>query len=348
MSITFESFTKRIGEILESKMYFKREENTDYFSYEIYVDYRDKELQPETIEKLLDHNNPMEAYEDMLNEWAFDYECEYGYPEMTKELRRNLTDEEEEFWDEHYDEVQEWLQEHVYWYYDAKDFNSEVQVNIMLDTGDGNYDFTKNNILNWYGTSGGYGHNGEIEDESSILWLAKQQKKATALRKRCKEYIKGCRYENGEYVGSKATDDKFVESVVQELENIASHMSTLTFLVEMDLFELFELHKAIKHEEPLAHKYDPRQSKGTGYIVISKNTMCGLFDPWQGGGSVLEIELDKDVVLPIKYIWKANVEKRGGSWNYGIDEVYGMCGSAWRQGGIKEIRPMKEETNEVA
>jgi len=231
MEITFENFTKRIGEILEGKMYFDREEGSDYFSYEIYVDHRDKELEPSTIAKLLEHDNPMEAFEDMLSEWSWDYEAEYGYPEMTKDLRGYLTDEEKEFWDGHNDEVQEWLQEHVYWHYDGKDFNSEVKVNIMIDTGDGNYDFTKNNILNWYGTSGGYGHNGEIEEESSILWLAKQQKKATKLRKRCKELLSDRKTNCKE-------KDKFVESVVQELENISSHMSTLTFLVSMDFILL--------------------------------------------------------------------------------------------------------------
>ena len=338
MKITMESFIKRIGEILESKMYFDREENTDYFSYEIYVDYRDKELNPKTIEELLEHNNPIEAYEDMLSEWASDYENDYGYGEMTKELRRNLTDEEKEFWNKHDDEVQEWLQEHVYWYYDAKDFNSDVKVNIMLDTGDGNYDFTKNNILNWYGTSGGYGDKGNIQEESSILWLAKQQNKENELRETCERLFR----KDGDYVDREVQKDKFIESVVQELENLPSHMSTLTFLLKMDLFELFELHRAIKLQEPLEHKYDPRKSGGDGYIVISKDTMCGLFDPWYGGGSVLEIELDKDVILPIKYIWRAKVECNGGSWNYGIDEVYGLCSSCWH-GKIKEIHPMKEE-----
>lgn len=340
MDITFESFTKRIGEILEGKMYFDREENTNYFSYEIYVDYRDKGLEPKTIAELLERNDPIEAFEEMLNDWAMEYTDIYGYPEMEKELRKNLTDEEEEFLDEHNAEMQEWLCEHVYWYYNEKDFNTDVKVNIMLDTGDGNYDFTKNNILNWYGTSGGYGHNGEIEEESSILWLAKQQKKATKLRKACRSVYRS----DGNYVDREKDSDKFIESVVQELENISSHMSTLTFLVRMDLFELFELHKAIKAEEPLADKYDPRKSKGTGYIVISKDTMCGLFDPWYGGGSVLEIELDKDVKLPIKYIWKANVEKNGGSWNYGIDEVYGLIDSCW-DGSVKEIHSMKKETD---
>lgn len=340
MKITFDNFVKRLGEIL-ADMWFTKSEDTDVFAYEIYTDYYDRELSPKTIEELLEHNNPMEALEDKLSEWALDYELEYGYDSMEKELRTNLTDEEEEFWDEHEEEVREWLQEHVYWYYDKNDFNTDIKVNIMLDTGDGNYDFTKNNILNWYGITGGYGHNGEIQDTSSILWLAKQQKKATKLRKRCKEYVKGCRYENGEYVGSKATDDKFIESVVTELANLPSHMSTLTFLMKMSLFDLLELHKAIKMQEPFAHKYDPRKSTGNGYVVISKDTECGLFDPWQGSGSVLEIELDKDVVLPIKYIWKAIPEAHNGRFNYGIDEVYGLCGSAWH-GTLKEIHPMKE------
>lgn len=329
--VTFESLTKRIGEILEGKLYFNKEENSDYFSYEIYVDYRDKELEPSTIAKLLEHDNPKEAFEDMLSEWAWDYEFEYGYPETTKDLRRYLTDEEKEFWNEHDDEVQDWLQEHVYFQYDGKDFNSEVRVNIMVDTGDGNYDFTKNNILNW--DSRYYGNKGSIDEESSILWLAKQQKKATKLRKACKRVYNGDAY----YVDREKDSDKFIESVIQELENIASHMSTLTFLVSMDLFELFELHKIIKDEQKdMTDKYHPQNCETKGTIVISKDTMCGLFDPWQGGGSVLEIELDKDVVLPIKYIWKANIEKRGGSWNYGIDEVYGLCGSAW-SGKVKEI-----------
>lgn len=338
--MNIENFTKRIGEILETKLYFKKEnEGSDYFTQEIYTDYNDRDIPESTIAKWLESDSPRDAFSETVWEWEINH-TDYAYPEMTGDLRKNMTDEEKEFWNEHEDEVSDWLQEHVHWYYDENDFNTDVKVNIMLDTDDGNYDFTKNNVLNWYGTSGGYGYNGEFEDESSILWLAKQQKKATKLRKRCKEIIKGNRYENGEYVGSKATDDKFVESVVQELENISSHMSTLTFLVEMPLFKLFELHEAIKKEEPLAEKYHPSLSKGTGYIVLDKKTMCGLFDPWYGGGSVLEIELDKDVKLPIKYIWKANVEKSGGSWNYGIDEVYGLCDSAWSQGSVKGIYAM--------
>lgn len=63
--------------------------------------------------------------------------------------------------------------------------------------------------------------------------------------------------------------------------------------------------------------------------------MCGLYDPWSGGGSVLEIELDKDVKLPIKYtIFCVEGCKMHG---YDIDEVYGLIGSCWKE-TIKEIK----------
>ncbi len=331
-----EDFISRICEILE-KNYFKREENSDYFTQEIYVDYRDKGLSEEKVAELLEHDNPKEAFEELLNEWAKQATIEYEYPEMTKMLRQNMTEEENDFWEEHEDEVEQWLEEHVSWYYDENDFRSEVRVNIMLDTGDGNYDFTKNNILNYYGTSGGYGEQGEINELSSILWLSKQQGKEKEVR----EYVKAA-YNNEDT----SEADNFTKSVIQELENICSHMSTLTFLVRMDLFELFELQKTIRIEHEIIDKegyhYEPQLSETRGTVVISKDTMCGLFDPWFGGGSVLEIELDKDVELPIKFLWKAEVEKRGSSIGYNIDEVYGLVDSAW-DGKVKEIRPMKTD-----
>lgn len=319
--------TKRMGEILEEN-YFKRIDDSDYFEEEIYVDYQDKGLSQEKVAELLENENPKEAFEDLLSEWASDYEMEYGYGEMCKMLRMNLSEEEKQLWDKYDDEIREWLQEHVLWYYDENDYRTDVKINIMLDTGDGNYDFTKNNVLNYYGSEG----DGSIDELSPILWLAKQQGKEQELVNACKAVHNREEYKK----------DNFVESVVQELENICSHMSTLTFLVKMDLFQLFDLQVAINKEKPLVKEYYPQDSETRGTIVISKDTMCGLFDPWQGGGSVLEIKLDKDVELPIKFIWKAAVEKHGGSWNYGVDEVYGLVDSAWN-GKVKEIHPMEDE-----
>ena len=47
----------------------------------------------------------------------------------------------------------------------------EFFVNIMLDTGDGNYDYTLNSAYPcWYGQ-----YDARLDEKSSLLWLARQQ-----------------------------------------------------------------------------------------------------------------------------------------------------------------------------
>lgn len=59
-------------------------------------------------------------------------------------------------------------------------------------------------------------------------------------------------------------------------------------------------------------------------IVLGSNSMCGLYDPWNGAGSLLNIALDKEVILPYKYIDSALPD---GGRGYGVANVYGMsCG----------------------
>lgn len=321
-----EDLYKRIEEIT-SNMCWINEDN----GIEIFCNY-DDELSDCTIKEIMSSDNPRQTFEDTLSEWADNYEWEYGRNEFVKEIKAKLSEEEIEFWEENEQEVSDYISENYYFYYPQNHFNKDVYVDIMVDTGDMNYDFTCNNILNYYSR----GCNGEIDKNSSILWLAKTQKKATKLRKACKAQYRN----DGYYVDREKETDKFIESVIQELENATSHMNGLTFLVKMKLFVLFDLKEAIKVEEKLNDYYTAEDRKGKGYIILDKSTMCGLFNTWSGGGSVLEIELDRDVKLPIKYIFNAWVD---GNKPYGwdIDEVYGLCGSAWRE-TLKGIYPMKE------
>lgn len=131
----------------------------------------------------------------------------------------------------------------------------------------------------------------------------------------------------------------FLQSMRVELANLASAMSTVTFLVEMTLKELMELNRLVRLQDREGRHYDSRKNPYCGYIVLDKNTETGLYDPWHGGGSCFEIELEKDVRLPVKYIRSALPD---GGDGYSVEEVYGMCGSAWQQGGIKTIHaPVK-------
>lgn len=126
----------------------------------------------------------------------------------------------------------------------------------------------------------------------------------------------------------------FLESCRVELANLPSHMSTLTFLVRMTFEDLITLNRCIRLQDRNGHFYDAKKNPYCGYIVISKDTMTGLYDPWFGGGSVLEIQLEKDVRLPIRFIRSALPD---GCDGYSIDSVYGLCRSAWESDAVKEI-----------
>ena len=315
--ITMETMQSRLKEIIDKTQY-----PNENGGIEMYLDYRDT-LENSTLYDIMTADNPRETFDELISDWTFDGSL-YYQDELEKEIKNNLTEDETDFFNEHFDELNEWFQENYYFYYDEEHYNETVKVNIMLDTGNANSDFTRDDILNYCNY---YSNGGKDLKDSSILWLAKQQKKAGLLR----EAIKG-----------KQIDDKFINSCIQELENLPSHMATLTFLVNMKLFDYFELREAIESEKELNDSYVLEDRKGKGTITISKDTMCGLFDVWSGGGSVLEIELDKDVVLPIKCIWKAEIETGKSEYGYSVDSVYGLIGSAW-DGEIKETHYMTEE-----
>ena len=283
----------------------------DFWEFEIYCNY-DDEFSDETIIKFMKAEDPRIEMQNLLAEWSITYDDQWLFDIIKTQIGSEL-------YAEKHDKINEYINENVCFYYPEDHFNRDVCVNIMVDTGDGNKDFVCNNILNYFN----YYTNGKLLPEASIAWLVKQQRKKTIFDAAIKNPSK-CK-------------DEFANSVIQELYNLPNHMSTLTFLVKMPLFQLFELHEAIKAEERFNQNYDTRNNKGTGYIVISKETMCGLFDPWDGGGSMLEIELCKDVKLPIRYIWSAVPD---GARIHDVGNIYGLMKSAWI-GEILEIHKMK-------
>ena len=150
-------------------------------------------------------------------------------------------------------------------------------VDIMVDTGDGNYDYTLNSAYPcWYGVYGA-----PIDDRAGIVWLAKTQGYTRSELQRALRQ------------GDLADPKGFLESMRVELANLPSAMSTVTFLVEMTLAELMELNRLVRLQDRDGRHFDSRKNPYCGYIVIDKDTMTGLYDPWQGGGSVFEIQLEK-------------------------------------------------------
>ncbi len=321
-------FRAALLQVLDS-MWVLTKKGTEY-EYEIYADYRD-EMSDKTACEILRSSDPEQAFWERMDEWYLGYEGELR-SELIKEVEDKLTEEGAPYYDGLPEDVDLWdeLLDLVYFTLPYDHYlKQSFQVNIMMDTGDGNYDFTLNSPYPcWYG-----GYDNRLDEKSSLLWLARQQGyNKTQLWKALRE-------------GDMRDPKGFLQSCRVEVANLPSHMATMTFLVEMTLGQLIELNRLVQLQDRNGHFYDATKNPYCGYIVLSKDTMCGLFDPWQGGGSVLEIELEKDVKLPIKYIFSA-MPDGGNCYGYGVGNVYGLCGSAWRQGGVKAIHAPSKKTLE--
>jgi len=64
-------------------------------------------------------------------------------------------------------------------------------------------------------------------------------------------------------------------------------------------------------------------------VRISKEAVIGCFAPWAGGGSLMNITLEKDIVLPKSMINSIQIEEANNR-EYTVNSVYGMVGSVWQ------------------
>ena len=112
-------------------------------------------------------------------------------------------------------------------------------------------------------------------------------------------------------------------------------MATVTFLVKMTLEQLIDLNRCVRLQDRNGRNYDASKNPYCGYIMLDKSTMCGLFNPWSGGGSLLDVQLETDIRIPCRYIWSAMPDEYCHG-QYDVGSVYGLCGDAW-QDTIKKI-----------
>lgn len=301
--------------VIEKHLHVKKE-GSDYYG-EIYVDYRDKDLSEQTIAKILEATSPRDQFFEILNEWECNqlpYELAYVEAEIKKHLDWEIVDK---YWDE----IEEWINEHFHFHYDPKDFSASILMDIIVDTGDANYDYILNCVFPHYN-----GQKDEIlSNEASILWLAKQQ---GYTKRQLNNALR-----NQEFAGS-----KFLESMHREVLNCTSHMNALTFMVSLSLEEAMDLLEQYHAEEKLNQSYTLTERKGRGYMMLCQSTTCGLYDAWMGGGSMLEIVLEKDVKLPFRCIRSLAPDVGDRS----IKSVYGVIDSMWTSNAITMVHPMKK------
>lgn len=310
-----------VRETIENKMCAWQKKPDGYYHEEIYADYRD-EMEDSTLKEIMKSEDPEQTFYEKMFEWYRDAEWEIERDLLEAVVASIETAAPTETYDE--DEIKDEIRELVSIDYPYEHFlKQEFCVNIFVDTGDGNYDYVLNCVYPHY--NGRYGET--INDRASIVWLASQQGYTkTELNKALRE-------------GDIKDPKGFLESMRQEVINHGSHMAILTFLARMTLEEIFELNELLKLQDRNGHFYDAEKRPYCGYILIDKKAECGLYDPWGGGGSILELQLEKDVRLPIRFIRSATVDGGDGC---SIRNVYGTDSSIYREDVVKKIHAPKK------
>ena len=294
--------------VLDSK------EGDDYYcTYP--ADYRD-EISSSDIKEIFQSDDPDTAfYETVDDSWCWFIAT---MPDNTVDNVKLAWDEDVAEWDEVEDEITAYIDEHVHWQPDYRHYlDQKVNVDILIDTGDGNYDYVLNCVYPHYNGD----EDDEIDDKAALMWLTEQMGYT-------KEQLDKAR-KDSDFDGS-----VYLESVEQELANCASHMQQLVFLVSMTLGECLQLNQRIAASQNPEFCYEPWKNTSEDFITVPRTVMCGLFDKWSGAGSVLEIKLEKDLRIPLKFIDAAIPDEAVFKWN--ISNVYAMCVSAWRTELVKE------------
>ena len=307
-----------IEEAIEKSKDLWLDKAPDGYKYEIYASY-DDELSDGQIIEILKSNDPRLDFYEKVNESYFWYEMEVR-GDLGSKIRSALVREDGPFPNgltaSQEDEFELLMEEMVEIQIPFDHYlKQQVRVNIMLDTGDGNFDYVLNATYPSY--CGEY--KDTVDNKASIVWLAKSQGYTKTQLKNALRSEDKIDYSSREKIG-------LLASIRKEVLNITSHMNTLTFLVEMSLDDCIRLNELVRLQDRFGHHYDATKNPYCGYVVIDKDTSVGLFDPWYGGGSLFEIELEKDLRLPIKFIRSALPD---GGDGYSVSDIYGMCGSAW-------------------
>lgn len=125
-------------------------------------------------------------------------------------------------------------------------------------------------------------------------------------------------YQKHGYPESKQDKPQFLLSLCQELENHTYSMGCITVLAEMTMYELAKL------------------LRNDTQITFPTNAMLGIYNSWNGSGSLLEIELEKPLTLSSKDIFKIQIEGSRYCYEYTVDQTYGLIGSCWKPVSLTE------------
>ncbi|AGY47484.1 hypothetical protein Grass_219 [Bacillus phage Grass] len=265
------------------------EDNGDgTYAVEVYADPYDR-LRDTQLEAISQADNPHEAFIESLDEYVFECEGYAGYA-LLDDIKSEWNKREYGSFADVEDEVRDFLIGNVHADFPYNHFlQQKVLVNLVVDAGDANYDYTLNSFANAH-----YYDDDQLSPESGLVWLVKQQGHSV------EELIDVINSEEG-------NGNKFIDSIVEESANVTTSMNALTFSVQMSLEDFIKIKE---------NKVD---------LTLEKSTTAGLVDYWNGAGSMHDIQLDKEVTLSHN-MYDAHID---GARGYGIMEIYGVGSDFW-------------------
>ena len=281
------------------------------YHFEIDVDYRD-EIEDSIAQEILDNISPRDTLIERLwdryqtDEWDI---IDNLVDDFKEKVDPKLLEDANIIEDGNLDDgdIRDEIMDLIYVDYPvdwAED--QEFCFNIIVSNGDDNYDFWLNTHI-----ADETGEVDENAEKAGLVWLAKQQ---GYTFEELIEFMK-----DEEYVNS----NKFISSIVAEIFS-GYGCEALTFCVKMTIGQAIALKEKMK-------------SNPNGSIVIDKNVTCGLFNPWDGSGSILDITCEKDIEIPFENIWKFYVDERRSNRYDSIHNVYGTTDAFWKD-YLKEIK----------
>lgn len=275
--------------------YTEYELNKNNIEYKLYVDLNDR-LDNSIIADFFKSDDPYVAFIDKLNDMQ---NCSFdkAVKEIIEEVKINWNSRKFPYY-ANKDYIEEWIEDNTVIVFSDLPYQKQmVCVNIIIDSGDAKYDFNLNNLQSACRTD----LNAPIHNESSLLWLAKEQ----GYNKT--QFKHSLKYPN-------ATASKLLKSIREEILNTTTEMNAVVFLVKISLEDLFKLNQLNKNQ------WSKRK------IRINKDTVCGLYDKWYGGGSLLGIQLEKDLEIPVRKIFSSVPDE---AFEYSIANHYCVTSGLW-------------------
>lgn len=306
-----EQIINKLNEFLSTKEYLSKGDDSS-FIFNANDHLEDKKLSCFELEEMFKLNAPRDylcntliQYEETIQNLLFE--------DLIHEFSCNI---DENFFNEFICEIAEHLQTHLTCHIDAKPLlQEELESHFIIATEDeADSEFTLNTL------------DDDILQDGALKWLIEQQ-----------GYSVNDFY-NAFYgkVDINKTSN-FIRSICRELCNITTYTNKLTVLSKIKVSDLLNWDDLIKNLNSFAEFQDYT-------VTIPKNTRIGLVDTYNGAGSAIEIELEKDLIVPLKYVYDV---KPDNYYKYSVNHVYGPSDSFWGKHSIEVPQEVMEQINQI-